>query len=359
MPDRIEGRKSLYEQGRHRPLDLPSLPKPEEETMAPTTWIGIDIAKQDFVAAQRSQTGFETQCFPMTEEGFQAFQQWLPQASKLGIVFEATGPYWLPVARWLDGLEPTIPYACINPRRLRDFAKASPERSKTDAIDAALLVHFAETFPPALKPPKSRRVQTLRALWRHHLELQNLLDRARDRQEKALADPQLPAQLATRLQSLLDGLKTELAQVEREAHDLVQQDAAMSHTYRLLLSIPGIGPKTALTLMSEYGPQLLHANPKQLTRYAGLEPILFESGSSVRRRPRISKQGNWRLRRALYMAALAGVRWNPILKTFYQRKLQHGLAKKSALVAAMRKLLHLVYGVLLHQQPFNPNHQGA
>lgn len=325
--------------------------------MVPTTWIGIDIAKQDFVAAQRSQTDFETQCFPMTEEGFEAFRQWLPKTSGLGIVFEATGPYWLPVARWLDGLEPTIPYACINPRRLRDFAKASPERSKTDAIDAALLVHFAETFPPALEPPKSRRAQTLRALWRHHLELQGLLDRARDRQEKALADPQLPTQLATRLQSLLDALKLELDQVEREAHDLVQQDPQTRQSYRLLLSIPGIGPKTALTLLAEYGPKLLQANPKQMTRYAGLEPILFESGSSVRKRPRISKQGNWRLRRALYMAALVGVRWNPILKTFYERKLQQGLAKKSALVAAMRKLLHLVYGVLLHQQPFNPQHE--
>ena len=87
--------------------------------------------------------------------------------------------------------------------------------------------------------------------------------------------------------------------------------------------------------------------------------MLFESGSSVRKRPRITKQGNWRLRRALYMAALVGVRWNPILKTFYERKLRQGLAKKSALVAAMRKLLHLVYGVLLHQQPFNPNHEEA
>jgi transposase len=154
---------------------------------------------------------------------------------------------------------------------------------------------------------------------------------------------------------LLDSLKAELNLVEREAQDLVQQDSQMRQTYQLLLSIPGIGPKTALTLMAEYGPQLLQANPKQLTRYAGLEPILFESGSSVRKRPRISKQGNWRLRRALYMAALVGVRWNPILKTFYERKLQQGLAKKSALVAAMRKLLHLVYGVLLHQKPFNPH----
>ena len=69
------------------------------------SWIGIDIAKQDFVAAQRSDAGFETECFPMTQTGFEAFQRWLPQGSKLGIVFEATGPYWLPLARWLDALE--------------------------------------------------------------------------------------------------------------------------------------------------------------------------------------------------------------------------------------------------------------
>jgi transposase len=290
--------------------------------MTPTTWIGVDIAKADFVAAQRTQKGFDTQNFPMTRKGFEAFRDWLPKAPVLSIVFEATGPYWLRLAHWLDGLQETIPYACINPRQLRDFAKASPERSKTDPIDAALLVHFAETFPPSLGRPKTRNSQRLRALWRHHLELQNLLDRTRDRQEKASADPRLPAELAAGLETLLDCLKHELQTVEHQAQALVRQDT-----------------------------------PRQLTCYAGLDPILFESGTSVRKRPHVSKQGNWRLRRALYMAALVGVRFNPVLKAFYQRKLQQGLAKKSALVAAMRKLLHLVYGVLKHQQPFNPNYE--
>ena len=357
MPDRIEGLLSLNLQGRHQPLDPPSLPKVEEETMTPTTWIGIDIAKADFVAAQRTQKGFDTQTFPMTSQGFEALRNWLPEAPDLGIVFEATGPYWLRLACWLDELEVSLPYACINPRQLRDFAKASPERNKTDPIDAALLVHFAETFPPSLERPKSLSSQRLRALWRHHLELQNLFDRTRDRQEKASADPRLPAEVAEGLETLLTCLRNELDNVLRQASALVREDTTLRQAHRLLLSIPGIGPKTALTLLAEYGPQLHQATPRQLTCYVGLDPILFESGSSVRKRPHISKQGNWRLRRALYMAALVGVRFNPVLKTFYERKLQQGLAKKSALVAAMRKLLHLVYGVLKHQQPFNPDYE--
>ena len=196
--------------------------------MTPTTWIGVDIAKADFVAAQRTQKGFDTQNFPMTRQGFEAFR---------------------------------------------------------------------------------------------------------------------------------DCLKHELHTVDHQAQALVRQDTTLRPAYRLLLSIPGIGPKTALTLLAEYGPQLHQATPRQLTCYAGLDPILFESGTSVRKRPHVSKQGNWRLRRALYMAALVGVRFNPVLKTFYQRKLKQGLAKKSALGAAMRKLLHLVYGVLKHQQPFNPDYE--
>ena len=91
--------------------------------MAPTPWIGSAIAKQDCVAAQRSDAGFVTEWFPMTQTGVEACQRWLPQVSKLGIVFEATGPYWLPLARWLDALEPAIPYACVHPRRLRDFKR--------------------------------------------------------------------------------------------------------------------------------------------------------------------------------------------------------------------------------------------
>jgi len=325
--------------------------------MTPTTWIGVDIAKADFVAAQRTPKGFDTQSFPMTEQGFEAFYGWLPKAPALAVVFEATGPYWLRLASWLEELEVRLPYACINPRKLRDFAKASPERSKTDPIDAALLVHFAETFPPSLERKKSLSSQRLRALWRHHLELQTLFDRARDRQEKAAADPRLPTELAQGLETLLACLKSELENVERQARELVKADSKLHQAQGLLLSIPGIGPKTALTLLAEYGPQLYQATPRQLTCYAGLDPILFESGTSVRKRPHISKQGNWRLRRALYMAALVGVRFNPVLKAFYERKVQQGLAKKSALVAAMRKLLHLVYGVLKHQQPFNPDYE--
>jgi transposase len=121
-------------------------------------------------------------------------------------------------------------------------------------------------------------------------------------------------------------------------------------SFSLLLSIPGIGEKTALTLISEYGASLSHVGPKQFTRYAGLDIVFFQSGSSVYRLPRISKQAskqaNWRIRRALSMAALSAIRHNPVVRAYYLKLVASGRPKKSALMAAMRKLLHQCYGIL-------------
>jgi transposase len=318
------------------------------------SWIGIDVAKHSFTAAQRSAQRFAIETFPMSVAGWRRFCQWAPENS-FKVCLEATGPYWLRLAQWLE--QAAIPYSVANPRKVRRFAQASEQRSKTDPIDATILVRFAETFELAPVSPETGPSRTLRALSRRILQLQIELNRERDRLEKSQADPATPESVLSSYAVLHNELQRLIDDLEHQAKRLILQHSTLEPAYQLLLSIPGIGEKTARTLMAEYGQRLLSASPKQMTRFAGLDVVLYESGSSVRRKPRISKQGNWRVRRALYMAALSAIRYNPTLAPYYQRKRQQGLQPKQALVAVMRRLLHLVYGVLKHQQPYDPDYK--
>lgn len=327
--------------------------------MTHSDWIGVDVSKDSFVAARRRGEGFASEQFTMNREGFDAFLTWLAWKPGCCVVMESTGPYWRPLACFLETQQEPIPYAVVNAKRVRRFAEASDERSKDDWIDAAVTTHFAETFKPQAEKPKSPIYRQIRAIWRHHLTLVGMRDQLRDQREKLMADPQTPSSLPVGIDHLIDVLDAQLRQLEKACRECIEQDPAARQTYRLLLSIPSIGPKTALTLMAEYGSQLLLASPRQLTSYAGLDPVRYQSGTSVWHPPHISKQGNWRLRRALYMAALSAIRYNPRIVDFYQRKLSAGLAKKAALVAASRKLLDLVAGVLRNQKPFEKDFKRA
>jgi len=318
------------------------------------SWIGIDIAKRSFTAAQRCSQHLTIETFPMTVAGWRSFCQWAPEDG-FQVCLEATGPYWLRLAHWLE--QAAVPCSVANPRNVRRFAQASEQLSKTDPIDAEILLRFAETFQPSQISPTTGPSRALRAVSRRILQLQMELDRDRDRLEKAQADPATPEVVLNSHAVLHNELRRLIDDLEHQAKRLIREHSDLRPAYQLLLSIPSIGEKTARTLLAEYGPRLLSASPKQMTRFAGLDVVLYESGTSVRRKPRISKHGNWRLRRALYLAALSAIRFNPTLAPFYQRKLQQGLQPKQALVAVMRKLLHLVHGVLKHQNPYDPEYK--
>jgi len=312
-------------------------------------WIGIDIAKRSFTACQPE--GHPPQTFSMDQVGWQAFRAWAPE-SGFRVCLEATGPYWLQLADWLE--EAAIACAVVNPRRVRRFAQASEHRSKTDSIDAEILRRYAETFNPECGTSLKGPSRILRVLSRRILQLQNQLDIERDRLEKTSADPATPEVVLTSFAVITNELSRLICELEHRCKALVLAHPQLHQEWQLLCSIPGIGPKTARTLMAEYGSRLASASVKQITSFAGLDVVRFESGSSVHRRPRISKQGNWRVRRALYLAALSACRHNPTLAPYYRRKCKQGLENKQALVAVMRKLLHIAHGVLKHQQPFQP-----
>lgn len=311
------------------------------------TWIGIDIAKRSFTASTPS--GESPRTFTMDLDGWRAFREWIPEAD-IRVCLEATGPYWLQLAEWLG--HAAVPYAVVNARKVRRFAQASEQRSKTDPIDAELVRRYGEVFSPECSTGDDGVNRALRVLSRRILQLQTQLDIERDRLEKVSADPAAPDAVIASFATITNEISRLIDDLEHRAKALVLATPQLSRDWDLLCSIPGIGPKTARTLLAEYGPRLASASVKQLTSFAGLDVVRFESGSSVHRKPRISKQGNWRIRRALYLAALTACRHNPTLAPYYRRKCKQGLENKQALVAVMRKLIHIAHGVLKNQTPF-------
>ena len=311
------------------------------------SWIGIDVAKRSFTASQPDNE--PARLFTMDLDGWHAFREWIP-ASGVRVCLEATGPYWLQLAEWLT--QAAIAYAVVNPRKVRRFAQASEQRSKTDPIDAELVRRYAEVFSPECTSGSEGVSRTLRVLSRRILQLQTQLDIERDRLEKTSADPAAPDAVLASFATITNEISRLIDDLEHRAKALVLAEPALNRDWDLLCSIPGIGPKTARTLLAEYGPRLASASVRQLTSFAGLDVVRFESGTSVHRKPRISKQGNWRIRRALYLAALTACRHNPTLEPYYRKKCKQGLERKQALVAVMRKLLHIAHGVLKNQTPF-------
>jgi transposase len=319
--------------------------------MKSISWIGVDVSKDSFHAAGRQGTGFCETEFGQDDAGMQAFVQWLPQGGNLQVVLESTGPYWQSLVAFLHSLPQPVRCCVVNPRRVRDFAKASGQYSKTDPLDARLLVHFGETFPLQALEVQKQAYHHLRAFSRHYLQLRNHYDTIRDQRDKALADPHAPVALQASYDTLLKALKSQMEGILGEIEQSLQQPA-LQEAAGLLQSIPGIGTKTTATLLGEYGSDALNYSIKQWESFAGLDVVLWESGTSVRKKPRISKQGNWRVRRALYFAAMVASRHNPTVRAYYQRLLNRGEEKKAALVACMRKLLQISHGVLKNQTPF-------
>jgi transposase len=256
------------------------------------------------------------------------------------------------LAAWLD--EKKIPWALANPREVRDFAKAMGHRSKTDPIDAGVLVRFAEIRelePRTLADPVLEKICRISRLCQ---SLQDELTRNRDRIEKAQADPSTPAIVRATLDELTKVIGDQIQRLEAEVPALIKTDDQLHRDYQLLRSIKSVGPKTARVLIAEIGEGLRWATASQLVSFAGLDVVLTESGKSTLKQPRISKKGNWRVRRALYLAALTASVHNPILAPYYRRLVARNVPKKPALVAVMRKLLHLCHGVIKHQRPFDP-----
>ena len=312
--------------------------------------LGIDLAKLTFDATVLTSTGEQHyHAFPNTPEGFEALQGWLTQhgVTQLHACMEATNIYWEALANWLHAQGYTV--SVVNPARIKGYAQARMQRNKTDKLDSAVIASFCATQRPTAWQPLSEAHQRLRALVRHREDLLQ----TRLQQQNRLRDT-TDALVRESLQAVLDALAKQLEAVDRLIKEQVAAQAELRANLELLTAIVGIGVLTAAKLLAEFADLEQYESAKAAAADAGLTPAHFESGTSVRKRPKLSKIGKAGIRAALYWPAITAMRCCPAFKAFAERLAARGKPKKVIIGAVMRKLVHIIYGVLKHRTPYDP-----
>lgn len=314
------------------------------------TPLGIDVSKKTLDVCLRldEQSCLEIQVKNSTR-GYQHLLSWLQThtTEKLQVCLEATNIYSEKVATFLHQHGYSV--SVVNPWQIKAYRQSQLKRHKNDKEDARLLAHFCATQNPPLWHPPTEAEKTLQALVRHLERLKDEQQRLKNQLETA---QQVPVKAS--LKNMIAHFQQEICTIQQAIRTHIDKHPDLKQKQELLKSIPGIGEQTATALLAEMPDMGTYPSAKQVAADVGLIPAENRSGSSVHKRPTLSKMGNRRVRKLLYFPAISATRYNPIVQAFYERLLQRGKPKMVALVAAMRKLLHIAYGVLKHQQPFNP-----
>src|SRR5215210_2095478 len=312
--------------------------------------LGIDLAKLTFDATLLTASGAQHyHAFSNTPEGCEALRTWLNEhgVTELHACMEATNIYWEALATFLHALGHTV--SVVNPARIKGYAQATMQRNKTDKLDSAIIAAFCATHHPTAWQPLSEAHKRLRALTRHRDDLLQ----TRLQQQNRLRDT-TDTLVQTSLQAVLDTLAKQLEAVERAITEHLAAHAELRTNLELLTAIVGIGIVTAAKVLAEFADIEQYESAKAAAADAGLTPSQFESGTSVRRRPKMSKMGKAGIRAALYWPAITAMTHCPAIKAFAEQLAKRGKPKKLIIGAVMRKLVHICYGVLKHQTPYDP-----
>jgi transposase len=313
--------------------------------------LGIDIAKLKFDACLLCADGKPRhKVFPNTADGFAQLAGWLTKLGtpRTNVCLEATGAYGEALALFLHAAGHTV--SVVNPAAVRAFARSRLSRTKTDKVDAELIARFClAQEPPAWSPP-APEVRELQALARR---LESLVE-MRVAEENRLSAGVTVEAVRQSVAEHIAYLSEQIKRTEGLIRDHIDRHPTLKRQSALLDSIPGIGEATAALLLAEITDIKQYRSARQVAAYAGLVPREWRSGSSVRGRVRLSKIGNARLRRALYFPAVTALRCSAFFQAWAEGLRQRGKCKMAVIGAAMRKLIHLAYGVLKTGRPFDP-----
>lgn len=311
------------------------------------TILGIDVSKQTLDVALLGNGKTHTRRFDNSTAGFRLLSGWLKSwhcpPAQVHVCLEATGNYSEAVARFLHEAGHLV--SLVNPLRIKGFAASKMQRNKTDKADARLIAEFCQTHTPPRWLPPAPEVAELQALVRRIETLSEMRQMEQNRLELA------PAATQPSVRRIIQTLSDEIKSLEKAVKQHFDNHPDLRRQRELLETIDGIGEKTAALLLSEIEFSRFES-ARSLAAFAGVTPRRAESGTSLRR-TRLSKMGNARIRRALYFPAIVALKHNQIIKEFAARLEKNGKTPMQRICAAMRKLLHIAFGVLKHQKAFD------
>lgn len=315
--------------------------------------IGIDISNDVFDCTMQCSKGLVRRQFCNTPSGHRSFMLWaLRQANSARVCLEATGVYHLQLSLALAH-HPQIQVMVLNPCAARRFAQAQLVRAKTDAIDADGLLLFLQTMPfRGWSAPRGEVLQ-LQSLAHRLAQLDKELSRERSRLHAAHRAGPHTRSVQQDIRAHIKQLKQRVEQMKLRAYQLIQNDAELADNARIMDTTPGFAELSVTRLMAELEPLADDMVAAQWVAQGGLDPRPRESGTSQRPPRRISKQGNARIRQALFMPALVAIRCDANVKAYYEKLLANGKPKMVAITAVMRKLLCAQWGMLHHRQEWD------
>lgn len=315
--------------------------------------LGIDISKSKFdVALLLDDSRLHHRVFLNSAAGFQHLSTWLSKrkVNRVHACMEATGTYSEALALYL--LKAGHIVSVLNPAIIKAFAKTEMSRTKTDKTDASLIARYCQKHqPPAWAPPPPE-ISELQALLRRLEALTEMRQQESNRLDAGI-------NAGSVIKSVTDHiayLDEQITHTQSLIRDHIDQNPSLKQQRDLLSTIPGIGDLTAAKLLAEIVDINHYQSARQVAAFAGLVPKHNQSGSSVRGRPKLCKVGTARLRKALYFPAIVATQHNPVIKAFSERLRGRGKCPMQIIGAAMRKLIHLAYGVLKSGKPFDPHY---
>lgn len=311
-----------------------------------SVFVGIDVSKAQLDIALRPEGRFAV---TNDEAGVATVVERLRGVQPTVVVLEATGQLEVPLASALAAAE--LPVAVVNPRQVRDFAKASGMLAKTDLLDAQILARFAEVMQPVPRPLLDEQTQALAAILARRRQLIEMLTAEKNRLSAA------PKPVRKSLRAHIAWLEREIAHTDTDLAQAIRESPVWREKDDLLRSTPGVGPVLATTLLAGL-PELGTLDRKQIAALVGVAPLNRDSGTL--RGKRTIWGGRAHVRAVLYMSAVVAARCNPVIRAFYHRLCAAGKAKKVALTACMRKLLTILNAMMRHRTPWRTEkHQHA